>query len=191
LTLLGCRGDLSRDPPIHLNPNMDDQAYLEAQEPSTHFDNGRGMRQPVPGTIAIGSLKDNEGFYRGKRQGQFVDRLQVALNRRLLDRARRRYEIYCAPCHGLTGEGTDAPMRKRGMIVPPPSYLDPRLRAMPVGQIFDLISNGVRNMPAYAPQIPTRDRWAIAAYVRALQIAGSATIERVPRAIAEQKGWAK
>ena len=185
----GCRGDTSAEAPIHINPNMDDQAYLEAQEPSAFFADGRGMRPQVAGTVAVGALANDTPRGTGKKDGQFVHALPRKPDKAMLERGKARFGIYCAPCHGLTGEGKHAILMKRGMTVPPPSYLEDRILAMPVGQIYDIIRNGVRNMPAYGAQIPISDRWAIAAYVRVLQIAGSAKLADVPASVAHEKGW--
>jgi len=191
--LAACRGDTSADPPLHLNLNMDHQAYLEGQERSDWFADQRAMRPQVEGTIARGELRDGEHRYRGMRRGAPAQTLPLRLDRPLLARGRQRVEIHCAPCHGLTGEGRDAPMRQttNALLVPPPSYLADRLLALPVGQIFTSISDGVRNMPAHRERIPVDDRWAIVAHVRVLQIAGTAPIERVPAALARQKGWTR
>jgi mono/diheme cytochrome c family protein len=145
------------------------------------------MRPPVPGTVAVGEPKQDAHLERGKLGGENASTLPLELDRELLDRGRRRYDIYCAPCHDRTGSGNGIVVQ-RG-LVPPPSFHDARIRAMPVGEIFNVISNGVRNMPSYAAQIPVRDRWAITAYVRALQVARKAGLEDVPADIAGSKGF--
>lgn len=189
--LAGCRGDLATDPPIHLNPNMDNQKYIQAQEPSTFWKDGRGMRPQVPGTIAIGELHESTRLYQGTVRGKPVKKLPVKLTENLLKRGQARYNIYCRPCHGRTGTAKHAPVPTRGMVIQPTSYLEPRLRRAPIGHFFQVITNGIRNMPSYAVQIPVRDRWAIAAYVRVLQIAGSQPIERIPPAVRQRKGWTR
>jgi mono/diheme cytochrome c family protein len=190
LLFLGCRGNLSEEPPVHLNPNMDNVARYDPQEPSRFFEDERAMRPEVPGTVARGSLKSDSHLFRGKGpDGQPAATLPVDLSRELLLRGRARYDIYCTPCHGGAGMG-DGIVVKKGLL-PPPSFHDDRIRAMPVGQIFDVISRGVRNMPPYGPQIPVRDRWAIIGYVRALQAGRTASIEDVPADIAASKGWKK
>lgn len=193
LALAACRGERSTRPPLHVNPNMDDQAYYQAQEPAVFFADRRAMRPQVAHTIARGELRDAEHFNRGTRRGRPAADLAIRLGREVLARGRQRFEIYCAACHGLTGEGRDSPLRRtrNAMLVPPPSYLEPRLRALLAGEIFAVISDGVRNMPSYRERIATADRWAIVGYVRALQLAGTAPIERVPAAVARQKGWAR
>lgn len=195
----GCRGTASESAPIHMNPNMDDQPYVEAQEPFPFFADGRGMRLPVQGTVRRGAsladreavLREDDPYWRGRAPGtggeSFTVSLPVPLTKELLDRGRERYTIYCAVCHDATGGG-DGVVVRRGMVTPP-AYDDQRLLAMPVGQIFDVITNGARNMQPYAAQIPVADRWAIVAWVRALQVARTATLEDVPAEVRREKGW--
>jgi len=183
----GCRGQVSRKPPIHLNPNMDNQERFDSQEPNPFFSDHRAMRPEVPGTVAVGSLKDDPHLYRGELDGRPADTLPVPVDHTLLRRGRERYGIYCTPCHDGSGTG-DGIIVRNGML-PPPSLHEPRLRSMRAGQIFQTISLGVRNMPPYAAQIPAKDRWAIVAYVRALQLSRDAAIDQVPQDIAAAKGW--
>lgn len=187
--LAGCRGDVSSETPVHPNPNMDQQSRFDPQEPNPMFADGRAMRPPVAGAVAVGSLQEDDHYYRGKVAGANADTLpeQVVLDEKLLARGQERYDIYCAVCHGRTGAG-DGIVTERGMLKPP-SYYEDRVKAFPIGELFDVISNGVRNMSGYRAQIPVEDRWAIAAYVRALQLSGSASIEDVPADFAAQKGW--
>ncbi|MCA9666282.1 MAG: cytochrome c [Myxococcales bacterium] len=191
LLAAGCRGDLAIEPPIHLNPNMDNQKYIESQEGSKFWKDGRGMRPQVKGTIAIGELRENDRLYRGMVGNQLTKKLPVKLTENLLKRGKERYNIYCRPCHGRTGTGKNAPVVTKGIVIQPTSYLETRLRKMPIGHFFQVITKGIRNMPSYAVQIPVHDRWAIAAYVRVLQIAGSQPIERIPSAVRQRKGWSK
>lgn len=185
----GCRGDLSADPPVHLNPNMDKQQRYLPQEENPHYRDRRAMRPQVPGTVAVGELDIDEHLHRGRVDGKPATTLPVKLDRALLERGRERYEIYCTVCHDGAGTGSGVAV-KRGML-PPPSFHEPRIRVMPLGQVFDVISRGARSMPAYATQVPVRDRWAIVAYIRALQISRTATIEDVPADVAASKGWSK
>jgi mono/diheme cytochrome c family protein len=115
--------------------------------------------------------------------------LPVPLTAELLARGQERYNIYCTVCHGRTGDGKSVIVQRKAMRVLPPSYFDQRLMAQPVGYFYKVISEGVRNMRPYARQIPVEDRWAIAAYVRALQLAGSGKCEQVPAAVRAEKGW--
>lgn len=186
--LTACRGNKSPNPPIHLQQNMDFQKRFEMQEANPFFKDGRAMRPQPKHTIAVGELRESKLFYRGILGDKVSARLPLRLNGRLLARGQERYGIYCSRCHGLAGDGKGI-MSKRNIKVPPTSYLEPRLLAQPVGHFFQVISKGIRNMPSLAAQIPIRDRWAIAAYVRALQIAGAASLEQVPPAKAREKGW--
>ncbi len=176
----GCfRGRPSDDPPIHLNPNMDSQPKYEAQEESEFFADGSAMRHPVAGTVARGKLHDDDVWFRGvDRNGAPVHKSPLQVNMQTLKRGRQRYDIFCSPCHSRLGDGKGI-MLKRG-YVPPTSFHTDRIRQLPDGEIFNVITNGIRNMPPYAGQIPVSDRWAIVNYVRALQRSQDATIEDIP-----------
>lgn len=170
ISLSACQGQLSEKSPIHPNPNMDQQARKEAQEENKFFEDGRSMRQPVEGTVARGFEKADDAYYRGvDANGDFIDYIPVDLTRSFLYRGKERYEIYCTPCHGQDGTGDGIIMEGNYGYVPAPSYHQKRLIDAPDGQIYSAIYDGVRTMPSYAHQIPTKDRWAIVAYVRALQ----------------------
>ncbi len=190
VALGGCRGQVSDKPPIHLNPNMDNVARFDAQEPSDFFEDGRSSRPAVAGTIAVGQLREDTVMHAGvDSAGNFVSTLPegMTLDAALLDRGESRYNIYCTPCHDKTGSGNGI-VRQRGFI-PPPDFQDPRVRAFPVGQIVNAQAVGIRTMPSYAAQIPAADRWAVAAYVRALQISQGATRDQVPAELASKNGW--
>ena len=138
----------------------------------------RSARQPVPGTVARGELRINQAMYAGKVNGAPVDSFPFPITRKDLERGRERYNIYCTPCHDYTGSG-------HGMIVergfpPPPSYHIDRLREAPVGHFFDVMTNGYGTMYSYASRISVKDRWRIAAYIRALQLSQHATLNDVP-----------
>jgi len=168
LLLAGCRQE------------MYDQPRTKPHRPSDFFADGRADRQPVAGTIARGQLRDDSHLYTGKVGGQLVSTFPFPVTRAVLERGQVRFNIYCAPCHDRVGNGN-------GMIVrrgfrPPPSLHEDRLRDAPVGHHFDVITNGLGSMPDYAAQIPVRDRWAIVAYLRALQLSQRATLADVPPA---------
>ena len=135
---------------------------------SAFFDDRRVARPLVPGTVARGQVKADAAFYTGKTRDGLVDQLPVPLTQELLARGRDRYEVFCTPCHGRVGTGEGA-VTKRGMR-PPPSYHIQRLREAPVGHFFDVMTNGFGIMPDYAVQVPPADRWAIATYIRVLQV---------------------
>jgi mono/diheme cytochrome c family protein len=165
--LLACRGQTSREPPLWIKHGMEFQARYNAYEGNTFYADGRNMRMPPSGTVARGLLKEDDAFYRGGDSAHPVAKNPLAVNAALLERGRERYDIYCSPCHARTGLG-DGMVVQRGFL-PPPSFHDARIVALADGQIFQIISGGIRNMPAYAKQIPEADRWAIVAYLRALQ----------------------
>lgn len=172
--LSACRGQPSQKPPIHLNPNMDWQEKFKPLEANPFFEDGRSMRPPVEGTVARGLLRDNAPYFEGVNDdGSFVATIPVSLDRSFLHRGQERYEIFCTPCHGGTGSG-DGIVIGRG-YVPPPSFHEERLLDMPDGELYSAIYNGVRSMPSYRHQIPVEDRWAIVAYIRALQRSQNAT----------------
>lgn len=170
------RGCTSSRPPIHINPSMDNQPKVRAQAPSTFFYDGQSMRQPVPGTVAIGELKEDGAFFTGKgADGQFVAAIPPAAagttletdDAARLERGRQRYVIYCQPCHDARGDGKGI-LFQRGKV-PTTSFHQELIRKYPDGQLFDVITNGKGLMPAYRWPIPPADRWAIIAYVRELQ----------------------
>lgn len=186
LVVSGCtRKQPSKEPPIHLNPNMDNQGKVKPQSVSRFFEDGAGMRSSIDGTVARGQLRDDDAFYRGvDAQGKHIKTLPVVITPQLLQRGRERYDIYCSPCHSRLGDGRGI-MIKRG-YVPPPSFHIDRVRDFDDGYIFNVISNGVRNMPAYAHQVPVSDRWAIIAYIRALQRSQNAAVEDVPEELRDK-----
>jgi len=178
LLLSACRGEPFQHQPIHPIPNMDQQRRFEAQEENKFFADNRAMRQPVDGTVARGELKDNTVVYDGRNEdGEFVDEIPFELSTSFIRKGQKEYEIYCTPCHGGTGDGEGIIMTGGYGYVPAPSYHIDRLRNVTDGYMYDLIKNGIRNMPAYGHQIPAKDRWAIVAYVRALQLSQNADPE--------------
>lgn len=188
LLIFNARVSTSTEPRIHLVHDMDHQDKFRPQEGNPLFADGRAMRLPVAGTVARGELLEDDHLERGLVDGKWAAGLppQLVSDPALLSRGRERYDIFCAPCHGYSGYGDGmiaqratqlAKLRRPGMAwVPPTSYQTPDFRdakktpnAQLDGYLFHVISNGVRNMPAYGNQVPVRDRWAIVAYVRALQ----------------------
>jgi mono/diheme cytochrome c family protein len=166
--------------------DMVNQPKYQMQQSSPLFADGRAMRPPVPRTVALNELESDPPFYQGKAAGgEFVTDFPVTVNDPLMKRGQERFAIYCATCHGLAGDGDGmtaqrATKRVEPNWVPPSQLYDPRLREMPVGQLFHTITNGVRKMPAYGVQIAPADRWAIVLYVRALQRSHAASIQDVP-----------
>ena len=166
LVLAGCRQDMHNQPKYK---------PLRAAE---FFRDGSSARPLVEGTVSRGSLQEDEAFFTGKVGGAAVAEMPFPVDAHVLDRGQERYGIYCRPCHDATGSG-------KGMVVqrgyrPPPSFHDERLRTAPPGHFFDVMTNGFGAMPDYRAQIAPRDRWAVVAYIRALQLANRATTSDVP-----------
>lgn len=173
------RHSTSAQPRIHLIQDMDNQARYKSQQVNPLFADTREARPPVAGTIARGHLDSDEALSQGLSQGAFVEIFPVPVTAHLVARGQDRFQIYCAPCHGLAGYGNGivairADRLQEGTWVPPSSLHEATVLARPVGQLFNSITNGIRTMPSYGSQIPVEDRWAIVAYVRALQRAGHA-----------------
>jgi mono/diheme cytochrome c family protein len=163
---------------------MDKQPRFRAQAPNALFADDRADRRPVEGTVARGSLIPAP-IETGQQGGAWVDRIPVPVTEGTMRRGRERYDIYCSPCHGLDGAGAGLVARRaealqEGAWTPPSSLHDDLVRSRPAGHIFHSITYGIRNMPAYGSQIPIGDRWAIVAYVRALQRSQHARPEDVP-----------
>jgi mono/diheme cytochrome c family protein len=174
VALTGCaRGCTSSRPPIHLNPSMDDQPKVRPQTASDFFFDGASMREPVPGTVPIGGLKEDAAFFTGKGvDGQFVATIPVTVDEAVRERGRQRYEIYCQPCHDARGDGRGI-LFQRGNV-PTASFHQEKILKYADGQIFDVITNGFGLMAGYRWPIPPADRWAIVAHVRGLQREGAA-----------------
>jgi mono/diheme cytochrome c family protein len=169
VVLSGCaRGCTSSRPPIHLNPSMDDQPKVRPQAASDFFFNGASMREPVPGTIPIGGLKEDTAFYTGKgADGQLVAAIPQAADDAVVERGRERYGIYCQPCHDARGDGRGI-LFQRGNV-PTGDFHSEKILKYTDGEMFDVITNGRGLMAGYRWPIPAGDRWAIVAYVRTLQ----------------------
>jgi mono/diheme cytochrome c family protein len=145
---------------------------------SVFFKNGSSARPLVEDTVARGTLHDDAVFFTGKNGVAEADALPFALTAAVLDRGEQRYNIYCTPCHGPTGKG-DGMIVRRGYRQPPSYHID-RLQQAPIGHFYDVMTNGFGAMPDYRAQISPRDRWAIAAYVRALQLSQHASAADIP-----------
>ena len=177
------RGCTSSRPPIHINPSMDDQPKVLPQTASAFFYNGSAMREPIPGTIPIGGLKEDGAFFTGKGpDGQFVATIPVTVDDALLERGRQRYAIYCQPCHDARGDGKGILFQRAN--VPTATFHQEKIQKYPDGQIFDVVTNGMGLMPSYRWPIPPADRWAIIAHVRELQRERLARAAAAPAAAA-------
>jgi cytochrome c553 len=169
MMLAGCREDMQNQP-----------KYIPLRESDFYADK-RSERPLIEGTVAQGHLREDAYFYTGKIGNNDGDYMPFPVTADVLARGQQRFNIYCSPCHGETGDGN-------GMIVQrgykrPPSYHNERLRKAPIGYFFDVMTNGFGAMPDYAEQVTAKDRWAIAAYVRALQLSQNASRSDVPAGV--------
>lgn len=194
VALLGWRGQHSTRPPILIFDDMVDQPRYHNQGASRFFADGRSMRSPPVGTVAFGGadyfsdagsprqspdfLQADAAYYRGKQGNEWVTRAPLKINLPLLRRGQQRYGVHCAACHGATGAGNG--ITTQYGLVGVATYHNDRLRAMADGEIFNTITNGKGVMMAYGHQVPPADRWAIVAYVRALQRSQRAALDDVP-----------
>jgi len=161
LAVAGCRQD------------MHDAPRYDPLEASTVFADGASARQLVDGTVARGLLNDDELLMTGRVSGEVVDLFPFEITADDLDRGQERFNIYCAPCHGQTGEG-DGMVVQRGFRQPPSLHTE-RIRSASAGYYFDVVTNGFGVMPDYRAQVPVEDRWRITAYLRALQLTRQGT----------------
>ena len=164
----GClRGCTSSQPPIHVNPNMDNQPKARAQSESTFFYDGSSMRLPIAGTIARGQMPGPVEFETGKDSTGVYVASPVGVSDAVLALGERQFAIYCTPCHGESGDGNGMLATRGG--VPVADLFQQRLIDMPDGQIFETITNGLGLMQGYRYPLSTADRWAVVSYVRQLQ----------------------
>jgi mono/diheme cytochrome c family protein len=181
------------EPRIHPILDMDLQPKYLPQAASPLWTDGRAMRPPVPGTIAQGGLEPDDHFSRGKVGDKWADTFPMPATMPLVRRGQERFNVFCAACHGLVGEGGATSMisaralkrADKGWVLPLSLHTE-SVRKQSVGEIFNTIPNGIRTMPSYASQIPQDDRWAIILYVRALQRSQNAPIEDVPEDLRPQ-----
>jgi mono/diheme cytochrome c family protein len=158
--------------------DMHDAPRYEPFEASATFPDGRASRTPPNGTVARGWLREDEALYTGKVNGQLVEAVPFAVTHDDLKRGQERFNIFCTPCHGRLGDG-------QGMVVQrglrqAASYHQDRLRQERIGYFYDVITNGFGAMQGYAEQVPVRDRWLIASYVRVLQYSQHAPVSDLP-----------
>jgi mono/diheme cytochrome c family protein len=177
--LLGCTSDMARQP------------RYQPLEPSSFFADGQASRPLVPGTVPRGHLRTDQAFFAGVEDDKLLERLPLEklaermhltgsreqIAEKVLNRGRQRFDIFCAPCHGRTGDG-DGMVVQRGFPRPPSYHID-RLRQAADGHIFDVITRGLGRMPSHAAKIPADDRWAIVAYLRALQFSQHAPVDQL------------
>jgi mono/diheme cytochrome c family protein len=195
---MGFRGVKTPDSPIIIFPDMDFQAKYKPQMSSKFFADGRADRNPVPGTVPYGRATEMVGKdgkitladpaflgaddfrYAGKKaDGSFARGFPIEVTETLVRRGQNRFQIYCQPCHGALGDGNGI-TKQYGMIATP-SYHDDRIRKMAEGEIFNTITHGKNTMMPYGDKLTADDRWAVIAYVRALQRAHHASLDDVPK----------
>lgn len=190
VSVLGFRGTTFTHPPLELIPDMDHQAKYKPQAASPFFADGRADRPLPAGVVAYGRdtaspdadfLRADDALYQGKNaDGSWVAGFPkaVTVDARFMARGQDRYAIYCTPCHGALGDGNG--ITKQYGMGATPTYHDDRLRNMADGEIYNTITNGKGNMLSYADKLTPEDRWAVIAYVRALQRAENGTVGDVP-----------
>ena len=190
LSVMGFRGMISTRPPIEVFPDMDHQAKYKPQAESKFFADGRADRPTPAGTVPFGRdsnkadpdfLKADDARYAGKNaDGSFVRGFPAGLEvtETFVKRGQDRYQIYCAPCHGALGDGNGI-TKSYGMVATP-TYHDERLRTMPDGEFYNTITHGKNTMFPYADKLSPDERWAVVAYVRALQRAHHGKLDDVP-----------
>ncbi|HYO80908.1 MAG TPA: cytochrome c [Bryobacteraceae bacterium] len=178
LLLTGCAGDTTRQPPVQVFPDMRTQKRYDPQEPSDFFADRRASRSPVQGTIARGRFKRDDSYFTGVVNSQYVGRNPLKIDENVMTLGQRRFNTYCSPCHDRTGQGRGTVAQRAVWI--PTNLHEGRVKGFNDGEIFDVITNGRRSMPQYRYQVTEEERWAIVAYVRALQRTTSGTIEDVP-----------
>lgn len=167
------------------NTDMWVQPKTEPLRGSDFFADGMSARPLVPGTIARGHVRLDDAYYTGQQNGKWLKDIPVPITKELLDRGQERFDIYCTPCHGQLGDG-EGMIAHRGFKLkrPPGNYHTDRLRKMPAGHFYDVITNGYGTMFSYASRVEPQDRWAIVAYIRALQISQHATAADAAQATA-------
>lgn len=170
---------------------MIDQRKLEAYEASSAFEDGKAMRSPPPGTVAHSSQATQE---RQASELAADDKLQdvpVALTSQLFRRGQDRFDTFCATCHGVLGDG-NSQVAENMLLRPPPSLHEARLRALPIGRLYRVIRDGYGLMPAYGPALSVDDRWAVIAYVGALQLSQNVELGRLPESLQREAApWLK
>jgi mono/diheme cytochrome c family protein len=189
--IAGRQGRLSRQPPIEVFPDMDRQLKLRPQQPNDFFPNGLSSQLPPPGTIArseplqtingpVYAFADapvNTGRVAGTTN--FVETNPLPVTGQLLQRGREQFNIYCTPCHGALGDGNGI-TKKIGVMPTVASLQDKRIVEMADGEIFNTITHGKGLMGAHGPLVPVADRWAIIAYLRALQLSQLGSVDDLP-----------
>ena len=180
LLILGGCSSIQRDTPLQVWDDMKHQQKFKAQAPVAGiFADGRSNRLPPQGTVARTGYRDDSPFNTGRENGMYVGKSPVPVTLEMLEQGQTKFNIYCAPCHDQTGMGHGI-VPTRVPVWQPSNLTEDRVVQFADGDLFDVVTNGRRTMPAYRFQVVTQDRWAIIAYVRALQRAAHSTPEEVP-----------
>lgn len=182
--LAGCRGQTSSKPPILPIRNMVDQSSYGPQSPNQHYADKRSYRSPVQDTISFGNAHTNSELYKGQKKGaskqtpQWATSFPLRLDKKLLMQGQKQFNVYCTPCHGVSGHNDGLVTKKANGPIKPADLFDAQRLALPAGKIFSEVSEGVNNwnMPGYAQQLSVKDRWAVVAYVRALQLSQNSPV---------------
>jgi mono/diheme cytochrome c family protein len=181
LSVAGFRGATFTKPPLEIFPDMDRQPKYKAQAASAFFADGRTDRPLPPNVVPRGDLRLDDHLYRGQKlDGSWASGFPVPVTHELLARGRDRYTIFCAACHGGVGDGNG--ITKQYGMVATPTFHDDRLRQMAEGEIYNTVTHGKGQMLGYADKLVPEDRWAVVAYMRALQRAAAGRVEDVPQA---------
>ncbi|REL33228.1 hypothetical protein DYD21_12870 [Rhodohalobacter sp. SW132] len=177
---MACRGQTTDKPPISPQQNMQFQERFNAQQENPFFENNMAMRPPVEGTVSRGGLRHDTALFEGVNEnGDYVTENPMDVTRSFMYRGKDRYDIFCATCHGATGDGQGIIMTGQYGYVPAPTFHRSASYEMTDGEIYSAIANGIRNMPAYNTQIKVEDRWAIVAYIRALQRSQNVPLDEI------------
>jgi cytochrome c5 len=165
---------------VSCRQKMANQPRYDSLEPSNFFADGMSARPRIPGTVARGELSSNAVIETGRVNGALIDGFPMPVTMAVVNRGEQRFNIYCSQCHGRAGDGNGM-IPARGYRRPPSFHTD-KLRAASTGHLFDVMTNGFGAMPPYKTMVPAQDRWAIVAYIRALQLSQNATVNDIPAA---------
>jgi mono/diheme cytochrome c family protein len=187
----GCRGDKSSSPSVLLIRNMVDQTSYGPQSKNDFYKDKKSFREPVLGTVADGEANSNSKLYKGVEANStaenpiWVKQFPIRLTDSVLKRGQDRYNIYCTPCHGYAGNSDGLATKASGGVIRPANLHDSSVIEMPVGRIYNAVANGVNNwnMPGFAEHMSVQDRWAVVAYVRALQLSQNAKLNEVHKSL--------
>jgi hypothetical protein len=190
-TLVSCRGDKSAETQILPIRNMVDQTSYGPQSINEFYKDKQAARKPVSGTVAEGEDNSNKALAYGLESGtvsenpKWVTKFPIILSNSVLERGQDRYNIYCSPCHGYAGNNDGLVTKAAGGTIRPANIHDKDKTDLPIGKIYDVVTNGLNNwnMPGFAEQMSVQDRWAVVAYVRALQVSQKATAKDVPQSV--------